>query len=43
MAKKQNSGLGRGLDSLIPKIDDIETDVDEGVSLDSWRRHWRRR
>ena len=34
MAKKQNSGLGRGLDSLIPKIDDIETDVEEGVSLE---------
>ena len=27
-------GLGKGLDSLIPKIDDIETDVDEGVSLE---------
>ena len=34
MAKKQNSGLGRGLDSLIPKIEDIETDVEEGVSLE---------
>ncbi len=34
MAKKQNSGLGRGLDSLIPKIEDIEKDVEEGVSLE---------
>ena len=33
MAKKEkNSGLGRGLDSLIPKIE--ETEVDEGVSLE---------
>ena len=33
MAKKEkNSGLGRGLDSLIPKIE--ENEVDEGVSLE---------
>ena len=29
-----NSGLGRGLDSLIPKIDEIETEFEEGVSLE---------
>ena len=34
MAKKQNSGLGRGLDSLIPKIKEIEQDVEEGLSLE---------
>ena len=32
MAKKEkNTGLGRGLDSLIPKIE--ETEVEEGISL----------
>ena len=32
MAKERNSGLGRGLDSLIPKIE--EQEVEEGVSLE---------
>jgi len=33
MAKKEkNTGLGRGLDSLIPKIE--ETEVEEGISLE---------
>ena len=34
MAKKQKSGLGRGIDSLIPKIKEIETEVEEGISLE---------
>ena len=32
MAKEKKSGLGRGLDSLIPKIE--EQEVDEGISLE---------
>ena len=37
MAKKEkNTGLGRGLDSLIPKIE--EKDVDEGISLEDMLR-----
>ena len=33
MAKKEkNSGLGRGLDSLIPNIE--ETEIEEGISLE---------
>ena len=33
MAKKErNSGLGRGLDSLIPNIE--EKEVEEGISLE---------
>lgn len=37
MAKKEkNTGLGRGLDSLIPKIE--ETEVEEGISLEDLLR-----
>ena len=37
MAKKEkNTGLGRGLDSLIPKIE--EKDVEEGISLEDMLR-----
>ena len=37
MAKKEkNKGLGRGLDSLIPKIE--ETEVEEGISLEDLLR-----
>ena len=37
MAKKEkNSGLGRGLDSLIPNIE--EQEVEEGVSLEDLLR-----
>ena len=32
MAKEKKSGLGRGLDSLIPKIE--EQEIDEGISLE---------
>ena len=37
MAKKEkNTGLGRGLDSLIPKVE--ETEVEEGISLEDLLR-----
>ncbi|MBO6105154.1 MAG: hypothetical protein J6O99_04595, partial [Methanobrevibacter sp.] len=37
MAKKEkNTGLGRGLDSLIPKIE--ETEIEEGISLEDLLR-----
>lgn len=34
--KEKNTGLGRGLDSLIPKIE--ETEVEEGISLEDLLR-----
>ena len=37
MAKKEkNTGLGRGLDSLIPKVE--ETEIEEGISLEDLLR-----